>query len=96
MFTPANALRADPVALPSVTGVDLGDQGYAVLKVNKLISRVAPDDATAKQARSQYAQVWAAAENQAYYGTLRQKFNARITAPKVAGSALDGAAVASQ
>ena len=90
------ALRADPAALPSVTGVDLGDQGYAVLKVNKLISRVAPDDATAKQARSQYAQVWAAAENQAYYGTLRQKFNARITAPKVAGSALDGAAVASQ
>ena len=90
------ALRVDPTALPSVSGVDLGDQGYAVLKVNKRVSRVAPDDATAKQARSQYAQVWAAAENQAYYGTLRQKFKARITAPKVAGSALDGAAVASQ
>ena len=72
------ALRADPSALPSVTGIDLGDQGYAVLKVNRVVSRAAPDEATTKQARTQYAQVWAAAENQAYYGILKERYKARI------------------
>ncbi len=68
------ALRADPAVLPSVTGVDLGDQGYAVVKVNRIVSRSAPDQAAAQQARAQYAQVWAAAENQAYYGILIVRF----------------------
>ena len=90
------ALRADPGALPLVTGVDLGDQGFAVLKVNRIVSRAAPDEAAAKQARGQYAQLWASAENQAYYGTLKEKFKARISVPKVTAGAIDAAAPPTQ
>ena len=91
------ALRADPSAFPAVVGVDLGDQGYAVVKVNRIVSRVAPDDAVAKQARSQVVQAWSAAENQAYYGLLKERFKARITAPRTAvGATTDGTAASTQ
>ena len=85
------ALRADPAAFPSFVGVDLGSDGYAIAKVNKILTRSAPSDAAATQARAQYAKVWAAAENQAYYGVLKERFKARITAPKGAVSVVDAA-----
>lgn len=75
-------LRADPAALPAVLGVDLGPQGYAVARVNRIVSRAAPDEAAAKEARTQYAQVWAAAENQAYYQMLKDRYKARINTPR--------------
>jgi peptidyl-prolyl cis-trans isomerase D len=75
------ALRADTTALPVFVGVDLGSQGYAVVKVNKVLPRVAPDPATAKQERSQYAQGWSSAENQAYYNYLKESFKVAILAP---------------
>ena len=90
------ALRTDPSVLPSVAGVDLGDQGYAVVKVNRIVSRVAPDEAVAKQGRTQYAQAWAAAENQAYYGLLKERFKARISAPKVLATPGDLSTAAAQ
>ena len=91
------ALRADPSAFPAVVGVDLGDQGYAVVKVNRIVSRLAPDDAVAKQARSQIGQAWSAAENQAYYALLKERFKARITANKTAvGTTTDGTAASTQ
>ena len=80
-------LRADPSALPAVSGVDLGEQGYAVIRVNKVVSRSAPDEGAAKQARSQWAQVWAAAENNAYYALLKERFKVRITAAAPAADA---------
>ncbi len=76
------ALRADPVALPALVGVDLGAEGYAVLNVKRIVARAAPDDAAAKQAQTQYVQLWAAAENQAYYEMLKDRFKARITASR--------------
>ena len=79
-----SALRADPTALPLVTGVDLGEQGYAVVKVNKVVSRTAPDEAATKQARAQYAQVWANAENNAYYGLLKDRFKVKMSVPVAA------------
>jgi peptidyl-prolyl cis-trans isomerase D len=84
------ALQADPQALPALVGVDLGAQGYAVVKVNRIVSRTAPDAAAAKQAREQYAQVWANAENQAYYEMLKERFKAKITVPQVPGNACNG------
>ncbi len=90
------ALRADPSAFPVVTGVDLGDQGYAVVKVVRIVSRAAPDEAAAKQARGQYAQVWAAAENQAYYGILKDRFKTRIMASKGPAAGSDIAAGATR
>ncbi len=71
------ALRADISALPGTpvfAGVDLGEQGYAVVKVNKSAPREAPAEATAKQGRDQYAQAFTAAENQAYYNGLKERF----------------------
>ena len=91
------ALRADPSVFPAVVGVDLGDHGYAVVKVNRIVSRLAPDDAVAKQARSQIVQAWSVAENQAYYGLLKERFKVRITATKNAvGATTDGTAASTQ
>lgn len=72
------ALRVDPLRLPGQTGVDLGADGYAVVNVRRVVSRNAPNADTAKQAQDQYAQIWAAAENQAYYEILKQRYKARI------------------
>jgi peptidyl-prolyl cis-trans isomerase D len=76
------ALRADATALPAVIGVDLGAQGYAVVRVNKIVPRPMPTDAAAKQDRAQYTQWWTAAENQAYYGLLKERFKVEIMAAR--------------
>jgi peptidyl-prolyl cis-trans isomerase D len=75
-------LRADPTSLPLQVGVDLGAEGYAVLNVKRIVSRTAPDDAAARQAQTQIAQLWATAENQAYYETLKERFKVRINVPR--------------
>jgi len=89
------ALRADPSALPALVGVDLGDQGYAVVKVEKIMPAEAAKDDAAKQARSQYAQAWAAAENLAYYNTLKDRLKVRMEVtrpvPKTAAELLQPA-----
>ena len=79
------ALRADPAALPAWVGVDLGDQGYSVVKVNKVLPREAPPPDVAKQERQQYAQAWASAENLAYYNVLKERFKVQMKVPKPAG-----------
>jgi peptidyl-prolyl cis-trans isomerase D len=76
------ALRADPTALPALTGVDLGDQGYVVVKVNKVLPRETPAEAAARQERQQYAQSLASAENLAYYNLLKDRFKVQIEVPK--------------
>ena len=87
------AMLADSSKLPVWVGVDLGAQGYAVLRVNKVLERSAPDEARGKQERAQYAQWVASAENQAYYELLKTRFKAQIKVSKpVAG--LIAAAVA--
>ena len=58
-------LKADTTSLPAWVGVDLGSQGYAVVRVNKVLPRTAPVPATAEQERKQYAQWMANAENKA-------------------------------
>ena len=72
------ALRADTSALPSFAGVDLGVQGYAIVKVNKVVQRDPPAEAVAKQERSQYGQQWTSAETLAYYNGLKDRFKAEI------------------
>ncbi len=79
------ALKADPAALPAMMGVDLGEQGYAVVKVNKVLPREAPPPQVAAQERQQYAQWWATAENLAYYNLLKERFKAQIDVPKPVG-----------
>ena len=78
------ALRADSSTLPAFAGVDLGSQGYAIVKVEKVIPRDAPVEAAAKQQRDQYGQWWTSAESLAYYNTLKDRFKAEILIPKPA------------
>ena len=76
------ALRADPAALPQLKGVDLGDQGYAIVKVEQVLPRQARDENQTRAARSQYAQWWTSAEGLAYYKWLQQRFKAEIKVSK--------------
>ena len=83
------ALRADSSALPVFTGVDLGSQGYAIVKVDKVVARDAPPEAGAKQERSQYTQWWTSAETLAYYNGLKQRVKAEILVAKPAPAKLN-------
>jgi len=85
------ALRADPAALPSFAGVDLGQQGYAVLRVNRAVQRPAPPAPVAQQEVSQYAGAWTNAEALAYYELLKERFKAQILVPKPVASTAESA-----
>ncbi|RYE40419.1 MAG: peptidyl-prolyl cis-trans isomerase [Hyphomicrobiales bacterium] len=76
------ALHAPVDALPAWTGVDLGAQGYAVVKVTRVIERDPADQATALQQHQQYMQSWASAEALAYYDLLKQRLKVQIKAPR--------------
>lgn len=78
------ALKADPAALPAFTGVDLGAQGYAVVKVNQSIARATPSEAQAKNERQQYAQWWSQAETLAYFNLLKDRYKAQVKVAKPA------------
>jgi peptidyl-prolyl cis-trans isomerase D len=75
-------LHADPSILPVWVGVDLGGQGYVVARVNKVLPREATTSANASQEQKQYAQWVAAAENQAYYEFLKDRFKVQIKAQR--------------
>jgi peptidyl-prolyl cis-trans isomerase D len=75
------ALSADPTQLPVWKGVSLGEQGYAVVKVEKVLPRELRDANALKQEAQQYGQWWAGAEGQAYYNVLRERFKVRINVP---------------
>lgn len=78
------ALKAPTATLPAFVGVDLGDDGYAVVKVAKVLGRD-PVAADATAARSQYAQAWGDAEGAAYYNALRARYNVEVK-PDAVGS----------
>jgi peptidyl-prolyl cis-trans isomerase D len=90
------ALRADTGTLPAFVGVDLGNQGYAIVKVEKVVPRDAPVEAAAKQQRDQYAQWWTSAENLAYYNSLKDRFKAEILVPKPAPAKANAEEVVTQ
>ena len=80
-------LGANTDTLPAWTGVDLGEQGYADAKVNRVVPPEAPEPQLAQQRQQQYAQWWATAEGLAYYETLKQRFKVQIKAPRPAPAA---------
>ena len=70
-------MRIDASKLPTVVGVDLATQGYLVLRVTKVLPReAAPGGDAALQ--GQFAQAWAAAEAEAYVGSLKKRFKAEV------------------
>ena len=79
-------LRADPNKLPSVSGVDLGVQGFAVVRVTKVLPPEAENKDLMLQAQQQFTQLWGTAETQAYIAQLKTMLKAEIlvTKPSVA------------
>ena len=78
------ALRAGGAKLPALLGVDLGTQGYAVVRVTKVVPRTPPTAEQAQQESMQIAQSVTAAEAAAYYELLKQRFKVEILVPKPA------------
>ena len=76
------ALRSDSASWPAVLGVDLENQGYALVNVLSEVARTNRNDNEAKQERGQYVQGWSGAENLAYYNLLKARFKAEIKVPK--------------
>jgi peptidyl-prolyl cis-trans isomerase D len=74
------ALRADPAKLPALVGVELGSEGYAVVRVNKIVAREAQSEDQARQTRQQFAQMRSQAEVQAYMAALRKELKVEILA----------------
>ncbi len=78
-------LGADPAKLPVLKGVDLGAQGYVLLRVSKVLPResTAEDDGNW---RSQYAQIWGDAEARAYEEALKRRYKLKIDEAAVAAA----------
>ena len=75
------ALRADVTKLPAWVGVDLGTQGYAVLRVNKVLERDIKT-ASVAQDRQQVTTWWTNAEALAYYESLKARFKVEFKVTK--------------
>jgi peptidyl-prolyl cis-trans isomerase D len=72
------ALSADPKSLPAWVGVPIGAEGYAVVKVEKVLPRQPREAQALGQEVQQYSQWWATAESLAYYEALKGRFKAKI------------------
>lgn len=76
------ALRADPSKMPALIGVDLGLQGFAVVRVNKIVQRPEASAQQSEQSRQQFARLWGQAESQAYLSSLKSQFKVEMLAEK--------------
>ncbi len=75
-------LKADPAKLPSAQGVDLGAQGYAVIRVTKVLPPESDNKELMVQAQQQFTQLWGSAETQAYLAQLKVMLKAEILVAK--------------
>lgn len=71
------ALKLDPAKLPGFVGVDLGETGYVVVKLEAVLSRQTPSDDNLRL-RTQYAQSWTSAETRAYLDALKTRYKAEV------------------
>ncbi len=79
------ALGADTRKLPAAVGVDLGEQGYVIVRVTQVLPREAAPGGDAPL-REQYAQAWAAAEADAYVNALKKRFKAEVKSTAIAAA----------
>ena len=75
-------LQAPIDKLPDWIGVHLGGEGYAVVKLERIVPRPAVDPAQQRAQTQQYAQIWGMAESLAYYELLKQRYQAQIKVPR--------------
>ena len=76
------ALRADPAAMPVLVGVDLGAQGFALVRVNKVVAREESNAQQQAQSREQFARLLGNAEASAYLSHLKSQFKVEIKVKK--------------
>jgi peptidyl-prolyl cis-trans isomerase D len=74
-------LSANPQQLPAWLGVNQGEQGYTVVRVDQVLPRQPREAAMANEEVQQYSQWWAGAEGQAYYDLLKQRFKVEVKVP---------------
>lgn len=85
------ALQADAGALPALVGAELGNQGYTVVRVNRIVPRGEVPPEAARQRRAQYTRMWTGAEALAYYELLKDRFKAQILVPPPAAAGTETA-----
>ena len=85
-------LKTPTTTLPAFVGVALGDQGYALAKITKVLGRD-PAVADAARGQAQYAQAWGDAESQAYYSALKTRLKVEIKPDAVMAGAAAASAV---
>ncbi|MGY0194858.1 SurA N-terminal domain-containing protein [Leptothrix sp. BB-4] len=83
-------MRASTESLPAWVGVDQGQGGYAVVRINKVLG-ADPAKLDPQRAATQYAQLWTQAETDAYYKALRKRFKVDVTAAPAATAAATSA-----
>jgi len=81
-------LGAPADQLPAWAGIDLGPQGYAVAKIERIVPR-SDDDAQQRAMQQQYLQAWTQAEALAYYDVLKQRYKAQIKVERPAAQTDD-------
>ena len=84
------ALRTDPAKLPAWLGVELPGQGYAVVRVNKVLPREPQTPEQLRESRAQFANLWGQAETQAYLQALRNRYDAKVLPSASAKREADG------
>ena len=83
------ALRAPAASLPALVGVDLGAQGYAIAKVNRVMPRETLKASDEQQLRQQLVQWAGTAEALAYYEVLKDRFKVQIKVPRPSAATID-------
>ena len=73
-----SALHASTDVLPAWAGVDLGAQGYVVVKVAAVAKREAPQEPVRAAQLQQFQQWVGTAEGMAYYEMLKDRFKVQI------------------
>ena len=70
--------KADDTKLPAYVGVDLGNEGYAIYRVNAAVPPAPIDPARLAAAQRQLAQIDAQAELDAYVASLRKRSKVKL------------------
>lgn len=74
-------LKADAAKLPAVIGVEVGRNGYAVVRIDKVSAPELPREAKA-QWSPRLTQAWATAESRLYYEALKQRLGVEMKVAK--------------
>ena len=78
-------LQVDGAKLPQAIGIDLGDAGYLVVRVLKVLPREAAPGGDA-QFTAQYAQAWSTVEAKVYLNALKKRLHAEVKEDEVAAA----------